>query len=156
MSDLQTVDSGDSRLYELGFVAACSSDGESQDLGETIGIGGGQMIMIGELPEGWGVKVYGQGDADTFFVAECDKEAGGRFADVLRGLVNKAVRRSLPAGSESAPSPDYRALLEEAGALLSEIKRKASDSDNVTFVAPGTLNQISATLSRIQEALGGK
>lgn len=86
-----SIEAGDERLYDLGFIAALSSDGEAQDLGETIGVGGGQMVCIGEVLEGWGIKVYGKDEDGTFFVARCDKETGEMFADIVRGLALKAA-----------------------------------------------------------------
>ncbi|MEL6219293.1 MAG: hypothetical protein AAFR79_12645 [Pseudomonadota bacterium] len=66
VSDQIDLERGDARLYERGLTVAHSSDGEGlPDVGQSVGLGDGRMLYVGERPgrPGWCICIYGQSEA---------------------------------------------------------------------------------------------
>lgn len=93
----------DTRLYERGNVVWHSSDGESgPDCGISVGLDGQRMLYAGELPGrnrfGWGLKVYGLREGDTFEIAKqvVDNDEARVFIEMLGRLLTPAPNNTQP------------------------------------------------------------
>lgn len=91
MTEILTSD--DARLYHLGsLVAHSSEDGAGDDLGLSVGLGSGQMLYVGEVPEERGASpalvVYGRGGRPSFTIAApVDADAARDLIHAIRAAV---------------------------------------------------------------------
>lgn len=86
MDEQIVLGDNDKRMYQHGMsVAHSSDDGGCPDVGSSIGLGGGAMLYLGEVPKkpGWSLCIY-RTDGPTIHIA--DGIDGGLACDALEGL----------------------------------------------------------------------
>lgn len=98
----EQIDGNSPQIYERGrLVAHCSDDSGIADCGISVGLGNGQMLYAGDLPDPFstGIKLYSQGT--SILVADrVDYEVARAMIEVIAEAINGE--------SESEEAAEYR------------------------------------------------